>query len=65
MCGVNSQEHSHGQEMRHPMTDAEEKRHKAGIPRKIIVEGRIWKKRPDGLTITIPTPETHINFECQ
>jgi hypothetical protein len=36
------------------MTEAEEKRHKGGIPRDIIVKERTWKKRPDGLVITIP-----------
>jgi hypothetical protein len=46
------------QEMKHPMTEAKEKRYKTGIPREEIVEERIWNKRPDGLVIKIPTPET-------
>ena len=37
------------QEMNRPMTEAEEKRYKAGIPRETIAEDRIWNKRPDGL----------------
>ena len=46
------------QEMKHPMTEAEEKKYKAGIPKETIAEERIWKKRPDGLAIKMPTPET-------
>jgi hypothetical protein len=46
------------QEMKHPMQDAKEKKYKTGIPREAIVEERIWNKRPDGLVIKIPTPET-------
>ncbi len=44
-------------EMIRPMTEAEEKRYEAGIPREKIVIERIWNKRPDGFTIKIPTTE--------
>jgi hypothetical protein len=46
------------QEMKHPMTEAEERRCKAGTPRKTITEERIWNKRPVGLAIKMPTSET-------
>jgi hypothetical protein len=46
------------QEMKRPMTEAEERRYKAGIPMETIAEERMWKKRPDGLAIKMPTPET-------
>jgi hypothetical protein len=39
------------------MTEAEENRHKTGIPRGKIAEVRIWNKRPDGLAIKMPTTE--------
>ena len=39
------------QDMKHPMTEAEEKRYKTGIPRETMVEERIWNKRPNGLDI--------------
>ena len=45
------------QEMKRPMTAAEEKRCKTGTPRQTIAEERIWNKRPDGLAIKMPTPE--------
>ncbi len=45
------------QEMKRPMTETEEKRCKAGIPRETITEDRIWNKRPDGLTIKMPISE--------
>jgi hypothetical protein len=44
------------QEMKHPMTVVEEERWKTGTPRETIVVERIWNKRPDGLTIKMPTP---------
>ena len=40
------------------MIKAEERRCKAGTPRKTITEERIWNKRPDGLAIKLPTSET-------
>ena len=43
------------QEMKHPMTEAEEKRLKAGIPKETIVVERIWNKRPDGFALKMPT----------
>jgi len=46
------------QEMKRPMTEAEERRCKAGTPRKTITEERIWNKRPVGLAIKMPTSET-------
>jgi hypothetical protein len=39
------------QEMKHPMTVAEEEGWKTGTPRETIVVERIWNKKPDGLTI--------------
>ncbi len=45
------------QEMKRPMTSAEEERCKAGIPRETIAEERIWNKSPDGLAIEMPTSE--------
>ena len=45
------------QEMKRPMTEAEEKRLKAGIPRETIAVERIWNKRPDGFAIKMPTTE--------
>jgi hypothetical protein len=45
------------QEMNHPMTEAEEKRYKAGIPKEKIAVERILNKRPDGFTIKMPTTE--------
>ena len=50
------------QEMKRPMTEAEERRYKAGIPRETIAEERIWNKRPDGLAIKMPTSETAGEF---
>jgi hypothetical protein len=32
------------QGMKRPMTEVEEKRYRAGIPRETIVEDRIWNK---------------------
>ncbi len=46
------------QGMKRHMTEAEEKRYRADIPRETIAEDRIWNKRPDGLAIKMPTPET-------
>ena len=43
--------------MNRPMTEAEEKRYTAGIPRGEISLERIWNKRPDGFTIKMPTTE--------
>ena len=43
--------------MKHPMTTAEEKRKKAGIPRETITEERIWNNGPDGLGIKMPVSE--------
>jgi hypothetical protein len=44
--------------MKQPLTEAEERRYKAGIPKETITEERIWNKRPDGSTIKMPTSET-------
>jgi len=46
------------QEMKRPMTETEDNRHKSDTPREIITEERTWNKRPDGLAIKIPTSET-------
>ena len=46
------------QEMTRPLTEAEEKKHKADIPREKIVVDRIWNKRPDGFAIKMPTTQT-------
>jgi hypothetical protein len=46
------------QEMKLPMIESEESRHKTGIPRETIATERIWNKRPDGLAIKMPTSET-------
>jgi len=43
------------QEMKLPVTAAEEERYKAGTPRETISEARIWNKRPVGLVIKMPT----------
>jgi hypothetical protein len=45
------------QEMKRPMTETEEKRLKAGIPRETIEVERILNKRPDGFAIKMPTKE--------
>ena len=45
------------QEMKRPLTTAEEERCKTGTPRQTIVTARTWNKTPDGLTIKMPTPE--------
>ena len=37
------------------MTDAEERKHKAGTPKEKIVLDRIWNKRPDGFAIKMHT----------
>ena len=39
------------------MTEAEEKRYAAGIPREEIALERIWNKRPDGFAIKMPTTQ--------
>jgi hypothetical protein len=49
--------------MDRPMTEAEEKRYTAGIPREKIVLKRIWNKRPDGFAIKMPTTETESALE--
>jgi hypothetical protein len=40
-----------------PLTEVEQKKHKAGIPREKITLESIWNKRSDGLTIKRPTTE--------
>ena len=55
MRGAKIREGSHGSGNETPMTEAEEVRCKAGIPRESIAEDRIWSKRPDGLAIKMPT----------
>jgi hypothetical protein len=50
------------QEMKRPMTEVEEKGYKVDIPRETIEEERIWNKRPDGIDIKMPTPETVDEF---
>jgi hypothetical protein len=44
-----------GQERNRPLTEAEVRKHKAGTPKEKIVIDRIWNKRPDGITIKMPT----------
>ena len=46
------------QEMDRPMTETEEKRYTADIPKEKIALERIWNKRPDGFAIKMPTTET-------
>jgi hypothetical protein len=43
------------QEMKHPMTQSEKERLKAGISKATISVERIWNKRPDGFSIKMPT----------
>ncbi len=45
-----------------PITEAEEERYKAGIPREKIAIERIWNKRLDGFAIKMPTTE-RLDFE--
>ena len=42
-------------EMRRPLTQAEERRRKSGIPQEQIAQDRFWNKRPDGVAFKIPT----------
>ena len=44
--------------MDRPMTETEEKRYTADIPKEKIALERIWNKRPDGFVIKMPTTET-------
>jgi hypothetical protein len=44
------------------MIEAEENRYKTGAPKETIAEERIWKKRPDGLGIKMPTLDTAGEF---
>ena len=39
----------------HPLTEAEERKHKAGTTKETIVLDRLWNKRPDGFAIKMPT----------
>ena len=39
----------------HPLTEAEENKHKAGTTKETIVLDRLWNKRPDGFAIKMPT----------
>jgi hypothetical protein len=43
------------QERHRPLTEAEERKHKADTPKEKIVVDRIWNKRPDGFAIIMPT----------
>ena len=42
-------------EMRRPLTQAEERRRKSGIPQEQIAQDRLWNKRPDGVAFKMPT----------
>jgi hypothetical protein len=44
------------------MTETEEKRFKAGIPRETIAVDRIWNKRPDGVNMKMPTTGKTVEF---
>jgi hypothetical protein len=48
--------------MKRPITETEEKRFKAGIPRETITVDRIWNKRPDGVTMKMPTTGKTVEF---
>ena len=41
--------------MRRPLTQAEERQRKSGIPQEQIAQDRLWNKRPDGVAFKIPT----------
>jgi hypothetical protein len=43
------------QERHRPLTETEEKKHKAGTHKEKIVLDRLWNKRPDGFAIKMPT----------
>ncbi len=62
MRGANHRECAMDQEMKRPMTEAEKRSYKAGIPRETIAKERIWNKRPDGLVIKMLTSETVSEF---
>jgi hypothetical protein len=42
-------------ELERPLTQAEERRRKSGIPQEQIAQDRLWNKRPDGVAFKIPT----------
>jgi hypothetical protein len=42
-------------EVRHPVTQAEERRREKGIPHEQIAQDRLWNKRPDGVAFKMPT----------
>ncbi len=43
------------QERHRPLTEAEERKHKADTPKQKIVIDRIWNKRPDGFAFKMAT----------
>jgi hypothetical protein len=43
------------------MTEVVEKGYQVDIPRETIEEERIWNKRPHGVDIKMPTPETGVH----
>ena len=42
-------------ELERPLTQAEERRRKSGIPQEQIAQDRLWNKRPDGVAFKMPT----------
>jgi hypothetical protein len=57
-CSVQTLENAVTEQARHhPLTEAEENKHKAGTPIEKIVQDSIWNRRPDGFAIKMPTKE--------
>ena len=55
-CSVQTLENAATEQARHhPLTEAEENKHKAGTTKEKIVLDRLWNKRPDGFAIKMPT----------
>ena len=55
-CSVQTLENAAMEQARHhPLTEAEENKHKVGTTKETIVLNRLWNKRPDGFTIKMPT----------
>jgi hypothetical protein len=50
-------------EMRRPLTQAEERRRKSGIPQEEIAQDSLWNKRPHGVAFKMPT-ETQTGVIC-
>ena len=42
-------------ELKRPLTQAEERRRKSGIPQEQIAQDRLWNKRPDGVAFKMTT----------